>query len=703
MNSITISDLIKQNAHNLIKGYGNEDSCKDFYENLLVVSSTLALLTDLDIQCDETNSLYRHKVLFDLFNMADFEGGKSRLDARLIRNNKIAIPKKHRELEIMADFYLAVQMSADYDVLKLFGFIPLDRITFDKEDEEFYYVDITDLLPIERLPVLMGKITPQKYHEYLDREEMHQAFIDLSYGEENPDFLKRIIHTVLATKDAYLEELDDFFCFDFNAKLLGRIPELLTDNSLDVFTQKIPFESEEITIPAVEDKDDDDRHADEEFGEIVEMSKTNNFDDIDTETLYEEVNENIDLGQSQDLLNDLNEEVVITEESVEFYRPMGAVDDEPLEELKEEPVEFYRPMGAVDDEPLEELKEEPVEFYRPMGAVDDEPLEELKEEPVEFYRPMGAVDDEPLEELKEEPVEFYRPMGAVDDEPKNSDNDMFASAMELDELFGSDDQIETINVKNSNKKLFSKDEIHDPETLGIDYYEEEPDEKPPFPHQKTMVVAALAGILIGSGIVLNRKMVADEDLALVSNINNVQDVSKSADTPDITGEDISYDFGEEILPSKTQLSNNSLPDLPPVNSAPVVQRPSSNMDEAISSAFFQTADAVKISRISWEVPSSLAADPKFQRYFNIAGQAIKDNLSKELLTINNVVTHNMVKLTLTIDSRGQVADSDVSFSSGSKEVDKLVQSSVSDTIKYTKIPEFRTDKKFIKTDLIIFL
>ena len=73
------------------------------------------------------------------------------------------------------------------------------------------------------------------------------------------------------------------------------------------------------------------------------------------------------------------------------------------------------------------------------------------------------------------------------------------------------------------------------------------------------------------------------------------------------------------------------------------------------------------------------------------------------MTISNVITHNIVKLSLIIDEKGEVVESDVTFSTGSQVVVNLVLNTVSNTIKNSKIPAFLNNKKFVKTDLVIFL
>ena len=318
--------------------------------------------------------------------------------------------------------------------------------------------------------------------------------------------------------------------------------------------------------------------------------------------------------------------------------------------------------------------------------------------------------------------DLVKPMGVStqSNDISSDDDDLFASATELNELFGEDGQVDdveltdTIHVKDKTKNLFAGDyeaeeALSQDESLG--YIDENQQKTSSFPHQKTMVVAALAGLLITGALMFGKKEHASSDMLAVQ--ENLQDASQaeSDGAPDVVSENIDYDAngmssgdGKELKILGASAEGDDLPSLPDSQTTHTgPQKISSNIDEALSSAYIQTADNAKVTRVSWEVPSVLASESSFQTYFNTTGQAIKDNLSQDLMTISNVITHNMVKLSLIIDEKGEVVESDVTFSTGSQVVDNLVLNTVSNTIKNSKIPAFLNNKKFVKTDLVIFL
>ena len=387
---------------------------------------------------------------------------------------------------------------------------------------------------------------------------------------------------------------------------------------------------------------------------------------------------------------------------------MGAASLPPLEETDED---LVKPMGAASLPVFDEDEA----LVKPMGAASLPPLEGSDED---LVKPMGASS---LPVFNED-EDLVKPMGvsAQSDDTSSDDDDLFASATELNELFGEDGQVDdveltdTIHVKDKTKNLFAGDyeaeeALSQDESLG--YIDENQQKTSSFPHQKTMVVAALAGLLITGALMFGKKEHASSDMLAVQ--ENLQDASQaeSDGSPDVVSENIDYDAngmssgdGKELKILGASAEGDDLPSLPDSQTTHTgPQKISSNIDEALSSAYIQTADNAKVTRVSWEVPSVLASESSFQTYFNTTGQAIKDNLSQDLMTISNVITHNMVKLSLIIDEKGEVVESDVTFSTGSQVVDNLVLNTVSNTIKNSKIPAFLNNKKFVKTDLVIFL
>ena len=749
MKSIEITDLIRQKACEFVKNYGGEEASEDYYRAALALFSSVEVLKDYWENIDISKSLVNIKPFFEAFECIDLGIDGVRINICLVRNNKIFIPKIHREADILSDVYVAAQLNSDMSIFKFFGFIPVERIDFDNSEEDNYFVEVKNLLPMDNIFRVISRTTPKEYEEYFDVNTLRELFVSFLDGEMDSENIRKIVYTILASEKNCVEELKNFSCFDAYAKLLAENPKLLKDKSLDVFTRKIPHSSEEITVIPGELKDEDDKIADEEFSsELNEIEKLSNSGAISVEehnepgnqksdwlSVVKNDNDDDDLDHTQDLIDDLNEKVTVEspEEVVAAYsdedllKPMGAASLPPLEETDEDLVkpmgagslpvfdedeDLVKPMGAASLPSLDGTDED---LVKPMGAASLPPLEGSDED---LVKPMGAASLPVFDEDEE----LVKPMGvsAQSDDTSSDDDDLFASATELNELFGEDGQVDdveltdTIHVKDKTKNLFAGDyeaeeALSQDESLG--YIDENQQKTSSFPHQKTMVVAALAGLLITGALMFGKKEHASSDMLAVQ--ENLQDASQaeSDGSPDVVSENIDYDAngmssgdGKELKILGASAEGDDLPSLPDSQTTHTgPQKISSNIDEALSSAYIQTADNAKVTRVSWEVPSVLASESSFQTYFNTTGQAIKDNLSQDLMTISNVITHNMVKLSLIIDEKGEVVESDVTFSTGSQVVDNLVLNTVSNTIKNSKIPAFLNNKKFVKTDLVIFL
>ena len=710
MKSIEITDLIRQKACEFVKNYGGEEASEDYYRAALALFSSVEVLKDYWENIDISKSLINIKPFFDAFECIDLGIDGIRINICLVRNNKIFIPKIMREADILSDVYVAAQLNSDMSTFKFFGFIPVERIDFDNSDEDNYFVEVKNLLPMDNIFRVISRTTPKDYEEYFDVNTLRELFVSFLDGEMDSENLRKVVYTIFASEKSCIEELKNFSCFDAYAKLLAENPKLLKDKSLDVFTRKIPHSSEEITVIPGELKDEDDKIADEEFNselnEIEELSDAgvisvgehNDESDklkSDWLSVVKNDSDDDDLDHTQDLLDDLNEKVSIQapEEVISAYS------DE----------DFVKPMGAASLPSLDGTDED---LVKPMGAASLPSLDGTDED---LVKPMGAAS---LPVFNED-EDLVKPMGVStqSNDISSDDDDLFARATELNELFGEDGQVDdveltdTIHVKDKTKNLFAGDyeaeeALSQDESLG--YIDENQQKTSSFPHQKTMVVAALAGLLITGALMFGKKEHASSNMLAVQ--ENLQKAD-SDEAPDIVSENIDYSGngmatgdGNELKVLGASAEGDDLPSLPDSRTTHTgPQKISSNIDEALSSAYIQTADNAKVTRVSWEVPSVLASESSFQSYFNTTGQAIKDNLSQDLMTISNVITHNIVKLSLIIDEKGEVVESDVTFSTGSQVVDNLVLNTVSNTIKNSKIPAFLNNKKFVKTDLVIFL
>ena len=301
----------------------------------------------------------------------------------LVRNNKIFIPNRQRGADILSVFYVAAHLNSYMSTFKFFGFIPVERIDFDNSEEDNYFVEVKNLLPMDNIFRVISRTTPKEYEEYFDVNTLRELFVSFLDGEMDSENIRKIVYTILASEKSCVEELKNFSCFDAYAKLLAENPKLLKDKSLDVFTRKIPHSSEEITVIPGELKDEDDKIADEEFSsELNEIEKLSNSGAISVEehnepgnqksdllSVVKNDNDDDDLDHTQDLIDDLNEKVTVEspEEVVAAYsdedllKPMGAASLPPIEETDED---LVKPMGAGSLPVFDEDED----LVKPMGV-----------------------------------------------------------------------------------------------------------------------------------------------------------------------------------------------------------------------------------------------------------------------------------------------------------------------------------------------
>ncbi|MFH0702595.1 MAG: DUF1822 family protein [bacterium] len=128
-----------------------------------------------------------------------------------------------------------------------------------------------------------------------------------------------------------------------------------------------------------------------------------------------------------------------------------------------------------------------------------------------------------------------------------------------------------------------------------------------------------------------------------------------------------------------------------------------NINEVLANALVSQNKEVKISNISWEVGISLANNTIFKNYLMVTGRILKMSLAKNLLLATDNALNTQIKVYLIMDLQGNILQSNIKSSSGSKQIDEIILKTIKETFSYTKLPKIETTKKYIKTYLIISL
>ncbi len=195
---------------------------------------------------------------------------------------------------------------------------------------------------------------------------------------------------------------------------------------------------------------------------------------------------------------------------------------------------------------------------------------------------------------------------------------------------------------------------------------------------------------------------------IVNNQNNEKtDDKKLTESKDIENKNIKKVSNEKTTPAVQQTPKTPVKKQKEIIAKNVVSKKtimkSKSIDDSLAKAFESDHNAVRISKISWEVGSNLASNPEFKKYLVLTGRAVKINLSQELLTATELTLTDTIKVNLTLNKQGNPININISKSSGSDQVDTIVLQTVKETLKYTKMPKFETNKTTFNAGLIINL
>ena len=112
--------------------------------------------------------------------------------------------------------------------------------------------------------------------------------------------------------------------------------------------------------------------------------------------------------------------------------------------------------------------------------------------------------------------------------------------------------------------------------------------------------------------------------------------------------------------------------------------------------------SMSVTKIVWDVPSSVSTNPKMQTFLRTIGKSVKLSLSTDLLLVSEYAYTNSVKVSIPINSDGNIGTAQITSSSGSTEIDNIVLQSVNDTLNVIKPPSDALQGQSAQLTLIIY-
>lgn len=411
----------------------------------------------------------------------------------------------------------------------------------------------------------------------------------------------------------------------------------------------------------------------------IDMKNVNldDFDDYENEDKEEEARKSKELDE---MMSDLDS--ILNSENISLDGVEDILTDEELTES----------LKQIEAEQEAEAKKQAMEE---LGVV-NESYEENTTPYQENYQEMEISENSPSLNQEQnsdgENVEQNESM-SLDDFLNSSFNDMSTNPennvnMDTNQSLDSIYQAENRDI---NKPLGEES----PETLltneatmvdnSANLYNDETDalnnevkEKPKSKAPQLMVVLVImmcACLYVNKDIIMDNLNIQfpskpEEPAAPEFDINSLKEPTPAEATP------------ESPIPSIPQPTD--MPDAPPATpaeSAPVAQTPSVPQPGAVPQN-----SSNKITKLSWEVPESMANNQKIRKYLQIAGRTLKLSLQNDLLVATELPFSNRVMIDLRIAPSGNLISTDFVISSGSKQIDNIVLQSVKDTLKYVRPP-----------------
>lgn len=496
------------------------------------------------------------------------------------------------------------------------------------------------------------------------------------------------------------------------------------ENFAEAPIQEVKSEAEDdqlLVLPEIDNPElyEEDVSFDEN-GELISIDQNNDSviesviaenEDSNSESLSFEsdLDENIVLDESENedfsdenlvSLENFEQEISQVETEKEVEGDGKAEDFEEDESLANNEISEEENL-ANDETPKETTEDDIIKWSNELEAMEDEGSEVENNKPEQVVNDSDSVliseIDDFITDIEKSPEHKKLLEDALDEEVVSSENE---KEPEDEIVFYQKPEDDFVEVSPADKKeskdlltaLFQKEQLTEAESIesGI------PKMKFELTQRNKMIIAAsvatvvLATAIVGGNIIGGHK---NDNANLAQNTNIQAPENQSSGDMNQNG-DINQDVGNQMPQSEDpQGSMNGMPQQGPGMTK--------DMGQSVSGAFSSEPLTANVTKVAWEVPEDVAYNDSFRHYLQIAGKNLKLNLQNNLLLANDMAYSNKVIVELNINKDGSLQGSNITVSSGSKQIDKIVLQSVKETLKYLKMPADELSGKSLSATLII--
>ena len=116
------------------------------------------------------------------------------------------------------------------------------------------------------------------------------------------------------------------------------------------------------------------------------------------------------------------------------------------------------------------------------------------------------------------------------------------------------------------------------------------------------------------------------------------------------------------------------------------KKETNDINKAITNALSQGENLVTLRGINWECDTNLYADEAFKNYLKILDNILKQNLKNNIMGVTEIPPVNSVSAGFEIDNNRNLLNVNITKTSGSEELDKIVLQSINETFEGEKSP-----------------
>ena len=268
--------------------------------------------------------------------------------------------------------------------------------------------------------------------------------------------------------------------------------------------------------------------------------------------------------------------------------------------------------------------------------------------------------------------------------PHSEENNNIATSSTSDIEPEITEEVDAIKPDESEKiqVLYDGSKVPELDTSEIEPQEEENFDFRPQERKITKLIpvfAILAAIIIAGSVVgflMKSKNSIDAETLIQTTPENETLATPEANNSDILA---NTDSSTQNIPKDAEDISPSAPATPPVakSTKPVIKPP-------VTPKPINGSKTITLKKLSWEVPDYLSYSENIKKYLQTAGKSIRLTLSSDLLLTNEYIYSNQVKVGLKLSKNGDIQNAQITKSSGSEQVDKIVLQTVKDTLKVVK-------------------